>query len=93
MTARSIDLHYRPSSYFWARERGIPLISDIKGAERRKRYELVLTDGQTDEVEPALTQHALPLAQRQAQGSIHPAFMRRHPAGVGSGAPERARLC
>jgi hypothetical protein len=93
MTARSIDLHYRPSSYFWARERGIPLISDIKGAERRKRYELVLTDGQTDEVEPALTQHALPLAQRQAQGSIHPAFMRHHPAGVGSGAPERARLC
>ncbi len=59
MAARSIDLHYRPSSYFWARERGIPLISDIKGAERRKRYEMALADGQIDEVEPALTQHAL----------------------------------
>jgi hypothetical protein len=33
---RGIDLKYRPSSYFWASERGIALISDIKGAERRK---------------------------------------------------------
>jgi hypothetical protein len=72
---RDIDLRYRPSSYFWARERGIPLVSDIKGAERRKLYEMALEEGQTDFFEPALTQHALPQAERQAQGSIHPAFM------------------
>ncbi len=33
-----IDLEYRPASYFWAQERGITLLSDIKGAERRRLY-------------------------------------------------------
>ncbi len=70
-----IDLDYRPSSYFWARERGIPLISDIKGAERRKLYEMALESGLTDLIEPGLLGHALPQEQRQAQGRIHPAFM------------------
>ncbi len=72
---RGIDLRYRPSSYFWARERGIPLVSDIKGAERRKLYEMALEDGQRDFFAPALMQHALRQTERQAQGSIHPAFM------------------
>lgn len=72
---RGIDLKYRPASYFWARERGIPLISDIKGAERRKLYEMALEDGQTDLIDAGLIQHALLDAQRQSQGRIHPAFM------------------
>jgi hypothetical protein len=72
---RGIDLKYRPSSYFWAKERGIALISDIKGAERRKLYEMALQSGLANMVEPELLQHALPSDQRQAQGRIHPAFM------------------
>ena len=72
---RGIDLTYRPSSYFWASERGIALISDIKGAERRKLYEKALQGGQADQLEPELLAHALSSDHRQAQGGIHPAFM------------------
>lgn len=73
--ARHIDLRYRPHSYFWAREQGIALISDIKGAERRKLYAGALQAGLEDLVDPELLQHALPHEQRQAQGRIHPDFM------------------
>ena len=72
---RGIDLKYRPSSYFWASERGIALISDIKGAERRKLYEIALQGGQADQLEPELLAHALSSDHRQAQGGMHPAFM------------------
>lgn len=72
---RGIDLRYRPSTYFWARERGILLLSDIKGVERRKLYEMALADGQTHFVDPTLTQHALTQVERKAQGGVHPAFM------------------
>ncbi len=72
---RRIDLNYRPHSYFWAREHGIPLISDIKGAERRKLYESALEADLTELVDAELFQHALPNEQREAQGRIHPAFM------------------
>lgn len=40
-----IDLKYRPTTYFWAQERGIALLSDIKGAERRRIYAKALEDG------------------------------------------------
>ncbi len=70
-----IDLKYRPNSYFWAREHGIPLVSDIKGAERRKLYTGALQAGVPEWVDPSLLQHALPNEHRQAQGRIHPAYM------------------
>jgi len=70
-----IDLSYRPTSYFWADDHHIPLLSDIKGAERRKLYAMALEHGQTDLVDPGLQQHALSAEQRQSQGRIHPAFM------------------
>lgn len=70
-----MDLQYRPNSYFWAREHGIPLVSDIKGAERRKLYTDSLQAGVPEWVDPAFLQHALPNEHRQAQGRIHPAYM------------------
>lgn len=70
-----IDLRYRPRSYFWAREHGIALASDIKGAERRKLFESALQHGMSDLVDPDLLQHALTPEQRQAQGRLHPAFL------------------
>ena len=73
--SRYIDLNYRPHSYFWAREYGIPLLSDIKGAERRKLYERALEADLTELVDAELLQHALPNEQREAQGRIHPVFM------------------
>jgi hypothetical protein len=70
-----LDLSYRPTSYFWATDHHIPLVSGIKGQERRKLYELALEHGPADFVEPDLQQHALSEDQRQALGRIHPAFM------------------
>jgi hypothetical protein len=72
---QGIDLKYRPHSYFWAREHGIPLVSDIKGAERRRFYQRALDSGEFDEVAALQLLHALTEDQRRAQGSIHPAFM------------------
>jgi hypothetical protein len=72
---RGIDLKYRPSSYFWARDNHIPLISDIKGAERRKLYEQALEDGNTDLIDVLLTQPALSVEDRSAISGIHPAYM------------------
>ncbi len=42
----SIDWQYRPNSYFWAKQYGIGLTSDIKGVERRRLYEESLEDGE-----------------------------------------------
>lgn len=70
-----IDLQYRPSSYFWARKHGIPLVSDIKGAERRRYYQRALDSGEVDEDGALQLLHALTENQRRAQGSLHPAFM------------------
>lgn len=76
MTTRSdIDLKYRPNSYFWAKQHGIALTSDIKGAERRKLFERALAAGVDDLVGEELLRHELPDEQRLAQGRIHPAFM------------------
>ena len=69
-----INLEYRPTSYFWATDHHIPLVSDIKGAERRKLYELALEQGEAD-FDPELQQHALQEEQRQALGRIHPNFL------------------
>lgn len=70
-----IDLKYRPSTYFWASDRGISLISDIKGAERRKLYQAALERGIDELLAPELTQHSLAHDYRQMQGRIHPDFM------------------
>ena len=70
-----IDLKYRPNSYFWARENNITLISDIKGAERRKIYESALLSGDAHLIDPALFEHALEAEERSMQGRIHPNFM------------------
>jgi hypothetical protein len=71
----AIDLTFRPSSYFWAADHHIALVSDIKGAERRKLYELGLQHGEADLIDPDLVSHALREDQRQALGRIHPNFM------------------
>lgn len=71
---QGIGLKYRPTSYFWAADHHIALVSDIKGAERRRLYEQALEQGQAN-TDPDLRQHALRNEQRQALGAIHPDFM------------------
>ncbi len=70
-----IDLAFRPASYFWAQERGITLLSDIKGAERRRLYARALDIGQGEQLPAELSQHTLTELDRQGIGRIHPAFM------------------
>lgn len=72
---QDIDLEYRPASYFWAKERGIALLSDIKGAERRRLYGKALELGMDDVLPEELQQEVLSEDERQAIGRIHPAFM------------------
>jgi hypothetical protein len=70
-----LDPQYRPSSYFWAREHGISLISDIKGAQRRKLYQAALQSDCRQPLDPVLLQHQLAQDERRYWGRMHPAFM------------------
>lgn len=73
--SHSIDLKFRPQSYFWARERGISLISDIKGANRRRIYEHTLNDDEAGDLSPAFARHALSEEDRRLLGRMHPSFL------------------
>ena len=70
-----IDLKYRPVTYFWAQERGISLLSDIKGAERRRIYAKALEDGKQDLLPQQVTEDVLSEEDRQVLGRVHPSFM------------------
>ena len=49
-----IDLDYRPHSYFWAKERGIQLSSQIKGAQRKALYDASVADGEVSDLDEFL---------------------------------------
>ena len=68
-------LKYRPGSYFWARKLGIGLVSDIKGAERRKLIAQMIETNDHELLTPELLLHALPQTLREAQGRFHPTMM------------------
>ena len=70
-----IDLKFRPESYFWAQDKGIALISDIKGAERRKIYATHLEAGTADGLIEQYSQHTLSESDRRSFGQIHPSCM------------------
>jgi hypothetical protein len=70
-----IDVDYRPNSYFWASEKGIGLLSDIKGAERRRIYAKALEEGEEGLIPVELSQEVLSEVDRASLGRIHPAFM------------------
>lgn len=72
---KSIDLNYRPASYFWAREHAIPLASDIKGAVRRQLYEHHVQTGEFDVKDADLMLPSLTPEQRRAQGTVHPSLL------------------
>ena len=70
-----INLQFRPQSYFWAKDKGIQLLSDIKGANRRRIYEQALQQDDAPDLSPALTAHALSEDDRRFIGRLHPSFM------------------
>jgi hypothetical protein len=72
---QDIDLEFRPSNYFWARDLGIPLSTDIKGQERRSMLMAAMQAGQEHLLDTVLRQATLDEPDRRSLGSIHPAFM------------------
>jgi hypothetical protein len=69
LAAQSIDLAYRPRTYFWPHGLKPPA---IKGANRRELIAGVLANDPTEEIPPVLLQHALPEPVRSFLGSRHP---------------------
>lgn len=69
----TIDLAYRPRSYFWADELNVNLSSSIKGAARKLLYERSLAEGETLPV--GLTKPSLTSDERAAWGRLHPRLM------------------
>ena len=70
-----IELKYRPHSYFWAKEIGIQLSSQIKGAERKALFESLVAQGRGDEIDELLSKPVLNTDERQSLGRFHPHFM------------------
>lgn len=70
-----IDTQYRPDTYFWAQQHKLKLISDIKGAERRKIYQHALQSGDLGTTELALFEPTLDAETRQQWGRIHPSCL------------------
>jgi hypothetical protein len=73
--SHSLNLQFRPNTYFWAGELGISLLSDIKGANRRRIAQHALQDDQSGDIAPELLAHALQEDERRFIGRLHPSFM------------------
>ncbi len=74
-TTKSIDLNFKPASYFLSLESATLLLSSIKGVERRRAVKELIDSGRLDEVPEFLGKSALSDEEREALGAIHPAFM------------------
>ena len=71
----TIDLDYRPSSYFWSIDHGVQLASDIPGVARRRMYERALAIGDSEAAERLMAEAQMSRAQRRDLGSLHPSLM------------------
>jgi len=69
----SIDLSYRPRTYFWADDLHVGLSSSIKGTARKKLYERSVAAG--EELDARLIKPVLTREERIAWGRLHPALM------------------
>ena len=72
---RSIDLAYRPRTYFWPHGLKPHPLSSIKGANRRAFVARALAEDPDQDIPPVLLRHALPAPLRSAFASQHPSAM------------------
>ncbi|MGO8827730.1 MAG: hypothetical protein ACLQT5_00645 [Steroidobacteraceae bacterium] len=70
-----IDLHYRPTSYFWPISLEKHLLARVKGAERKALLKRLIVADRLDEIPEFLTRSALTEDERKAQAYIHPSLM------------------
>jgi hypothetical protein len=71
---RSIDLDYRPRTY-WLQDAAAYIISRISGSVRRAEAERIYAEGGLSALQGWRTQEQLSDADRKAWSSVHPAMM------------------
>lgn len=73
--AQSIDLAYRPRTYFWPHGLKPHPLSSIKGANRKALISSVLAEDADADVPPVLLQPSLPGPLRSHLAGLHPSAM------------------
>jgi len=66
---------YRPRTYFGIDDLQVELLGRVKGVARREVLRASLDAGRIAEIPDEVKQAALPEAERQAAGRVHPIFM------------------
>ena len=90
---QSIDLNYRPASYFGPQRLEDYVLSRVKGALVKARLRELLASNEHDEVARLLREHGVPEDECRALGSVHPLFMGgNYLATSASGEVEIARI-
>lgn len=69
------DLAWRPAAYFGLDDPQAALLGRVKGVARREALRELLDAGRLDAIPDELSRAALPEADRQAAGRVHPWFM------------------
>ena len=89
----SIDLTYRPATYFRPQPLDRYLLSKVKGSVVRARLQALYDAGNHAEVDALLTASGVTAADRQALESFHPKFMGgNYLPDTGDGEVEIARI-
>lgn len=71
----TIDIHYRPKSYFGPQRLEAYLISQVKGAAARETLEKLVAEGSHDELKNLLGKEGVPKSALKALEFVHPMFM------------------
>jgi hypothetical protein len=71
----SIDLNYRPKSYFGPRRIESCLISQVKGAVFRHELEKLFAEGRYQEIKSILGAEEVSSSDVKAMSAVHPMFM------------------
>jgi hypothetical protein len=73
--SETLDLNYRPKSYFGPQRLAEYLISQVKGAVVREKLEKLLFEGRHDELRALLGKEGVSNSSLKALESVHPMFM------------------
>jgi hypothetical protein len=68
----SIDLNFRPPSYFWPMGLETHLLSRIKGVERKAALKRLIDSGRLEDIPAFLAQSGLSQDERQMLGLLAP---------------------
>jgi len=72
---KSINLDFRPATYFWPLNLEKHLLSHVKGAKRREALKAAIASNEFAQVFELIGDSELPDEVREASGRIHPAYL------------------